>query len=495
MKINTESGTSIIINRDDITFKSLNKGRTKIFIKQLEEHTYGLENNISKLAVLIKKTFIMSCIKYFEKYQNTLGNICKFISELDFLVSGACVASEYFYCKPEIYSDKNIPSFVSSSKLRHAIIERLSKQIGYVPNDVYLGNVPNDKKLNPNIDIFNNDRDKNGMLLFGLNSAGKSSYMKSIGISIILAQIGYYVPAEKFIYEPYMAIYARINGNDNILKGLSSFALEMTELDTILTRINNNGENIMVIGDEVCRGTERFSALSIVSSSLVSLSQSNCTYIFSSHLHELCDITEVMDLTNISLFHLRVEYDLINKCLIFNRKLCIGSGPSVYGLTVAKYLVKDQSFLNRAELIKDRLIGENKINTPVKKSNFNSDLFMRECHICGYRPRSEHDRDLDTHHINFQKDCDSNGKINISKHLTKNMLYNLVVLCKPCHKNVHSGVITIEGYKDTSNGPKLSYNYNIGKDFNNCHMDKNFSKTTLKIKSVTKTKTHKCENK
>ena len=61
-------------------------------------------------------------------------------------------------------------------------------------------------------------------------------------MAIILAQIGYYVPAEKFIYEPYMSIYARITGNDNILKGLSSFAVEMVELNTIINGVKNQGK-------------------------------------------------------------------------------------------------------------------------------------------------------------------------------------------------------------------------------------------------------------
>ncbi len=177
---------------------------------------------------LIKKRFIDSMVRFYTENKLMLNQITSFIAELDFLVSGAIVADKYSYCKPTIPStNESVPSYLNATKLRHAIIERLSEEIAYIPNDIILGNIPveSDKQVNAN-----------GILLYGLNSCGKSTLMKSIGIAVILAQIGYYVPAEKFVYEPYLALYARITGNDNIFKGLSSFALEMTELDSILKR-------------------------------------------------------------------------------------------------------------------------------------------------------------------------------------------------------------------------------------------------------------------
>ena len=100
----------------------------------------------------------------------------------------------------------------------------------------------------------------NGILLYGTNAVGKTSFIKAIGISIIMAQAGLYVPALEFTYYPYKTLFTRILGNDNIFKGLSTFAVEMTELRTILQMAD---ENSLILGDELCSGTESDSALSI----------------------------------------------------------------------------------------------------------------------------------------------------------------------------------------------------------------------------------------
>lgn len=455
IKIDLSIGETIKIKQDDIIFKQ-QKGRTKIFVTPLLEHSTNLSQLKKRMSILIEKKFIKSMLDYYSQNKITMHKICKFVASLDFLVSGAIVASKYFYCKPVIPSEESIPSYLKTKALRHAIIERLCNETEYVPNDFELGNVPFSEENN----IGKNDKihgEKNGVILYGLNSSGKSSHMKAIGIAVILAQIGYYVPATEFIYEPYMALYARITGNDNILKGLSSFALEMTELDAILARTESQGPNTLVIGDEVCRGTEDTSGRAIVASALVSLSECKSSFIFSSHLHDIPTIPEVAKLTNLRIFHLRVEYDEENDCLIFDRKLMPGSGPSVYGLMIAKHLVKNIKFINRAEIIKKRLVGEDLVSLPTKKSNYNNDLLINKCCVCNYSPLKDYHKELESHHIHFQCNCLSDGKIKEKPYLSKNKLYNLVVLCRKCHVKVHQGEIVIRGYLDTSMGPILDY--------------------------------------
>ena len=136
-------------------------------------------------------------------------------------------------------------SFVKADKIRHPIIEHISKNTKYVPNDIVMGK--------DGID---------GMLLFGVNAVGKSSLMKSIGINIIMAQAGMYVASSEFIYKPYKYLFTRIRSNDNIYAGLSSFEVEMKEFKVILKYAN---EDSIILGDELCSGTETQDATRISS--------------------------------------------------------------------------------------------------------------------------------------------------------------------------------------------------------------------------------------
>ena len=461
--ITLSANEKCVIEKNQIVFKPLQKGRTKIFIDSLTEQSGNLQPLEKELSRLIKKKYQQSVLKLYAENKTTMYQISTYVAYIDFLVSGAIVADLNYYCKPKIASDKNIASFIQAKNLRHAIIEKLNTEIEYVPNDIELGNVPDCGS--------DSASGKNGILLYGINSTGKSSIMKSVGIAVILAQIGYYVPAEEFSYEPYMALYARITGNDNIFKGLSSFSLEMSELDAILTRTENQGNNTMVIGDEVCRGTEDISGRAIVASALVSLSKCLSTFIFSSHLHDIPNIEEIKKLDNLRIFYLRAEYDQDNNCIIFDRKMIPGSGPPVYGLLIAKYLIKNPNFIKQAETIKMRLLGEEKIDIPVKSNPYNKDLVTNKCQLCGYKPQTTIHKELERHHIHFQMNCLTDGKIKDKPYLHKNRLSNLVVLCRPCHVKVHKNEITIKGYLDTTIGPMLDYHTDINKKIS-VHLDK-----------------------
>ena len=464
ISISTNNGVHII-KRNEIEFKST-KTRTKIFVLSIANVIYELSNKVAKLSKITKNVFNDLILIWYSEFGTNLIKISNFVAELDLLVSGAIVANEYSYCRPKILSNENKPSYVKIKALRHPIIERICKETEYIPNDIELGNVPHSVSIR---DIHNNifDVKKNGILLFGINWIGKSSLMKSIGIAVIMAQIGYFVSAESFEYEPYMALYARITGNDNIFKGLSSFALEMTELDAILIRTENHGENTLVIGDEVCRGTEDISGRSIVASAIISLSECNSSFIFSSHLHDIQHIDEIKKLNNLRLFHLSADFDTQSNSIIFDRKLHLGSGPSVYGLSVAQYIIKNKKFITRAENIKNRIISKDSILIPTKSSKYNSSKLVSKCQICGYKPCGEHYRDLETHHINFQRDCSSSGKINSKPYLDKNDKHNLVILCRQCHNKVHRYEIIINGYKDTTIGPLLDYYIDIKRKIKN----------------------------
>ena len=145
-----------------------------------------------------------------------------------------------------------------------------------------------------------------GTLLYGTNAVGKTSLIKSIGIAIIMAQSGLYVPCTSLKFVPYNAIYTRILGNDNMFKGLSTFEVEMTELRTILKMSDKNS---LILGDELCSGTESDSALSIFTAGLEQLHNTGATHLFATHFHEIQQYDEIAALKRLCMKHMAVRYD------------------------------------------------------------------------------------------------------------------------------------------------------------------------------------------
>jgi len=274
-----------------------------------------------------------------------------------------------------------------------------------------------------------------------------SSLMKAIGLNLIMAQCGLYVPAETFNYNIFDSLYTRISGNDNLFKGQSSFMIEMNELRSILKRATSNS---LIIGDEICRGTEYLSANSIFAAVILKLAELKSKFLFASHLHDLINIDRIKKLNSIKFFHLSVEK--IGDELIFNRKLTEGTGEQIYGITIAKYILDDPVFIKTANEIKNELLQHSNINTNLlnnKKSNYNNQLYMDCCKICGSQNK------LESHHINYQKDFNNtiNGIINNKKkHLIKDSKANLIVLCDKCHDDLHNNVISIDKTINSTKG-------------------------------------------
>lgn len=433
----------IKIDSSDFSFRNYPAGNNvKLYSKQLSERSnnlVSLRDNIMKLA---NKEYLKFLSNLHKKYIHVYQQLSNFIGYIDFIKCGALCALEYNYCKPTIVDNvKN--GFVNVKELRHPIVERINDEVEYITNDLSIGK-------------DNNQSDNNaleGMLIYGLNSAGKSTIMKALGLSVIMAQAGFYVPARQFTYHPYKSIYARITGNDNILKGLSSFALEMIEVRAILARAN---PYTLVIGDEVCRGTEYVSGNALVASTILKLAKSHSSFIFATHLHEIPELKEIKELKNVKSYHIEVKYDDDTDNLIFERKLKEGSGPRIYGITVAKYLIHDSDFISKAEEIKREILKQSSHILNNKTSRYNNNLYIDSCAKCGKEMRKEDyfDTGLETHHINHQAECE-NGFVKNKPHMKMNSKSNLVVICKECHHKVHHEGLDIKGYKETAKGKKL----------------------------------------
>jgi DNA mismatch repair protein MutS len=405
-------------DKKNFIFKPMPKSQTmKIFLNVQMDKSI-----LINYRELTKRCWTESCIKMYNTSRDSLKHIVDWVSRIDFILSNIKTSQMYKYTKPKIVqSDK---SFVKFTEMRHPIIERLVRDsIPYVAHNISLG------------------QEQDGILLYGLNSAGKSSIMKAIGINIILAQCGMYVPCKDMEYSPYTSLFTRITGNDNIFKGLSSFSLEMVELNNIIKYATKSS---LVIGDEICRGTETISACSIVSTILIMLAQRKCSFIFASHLHDLVQIKDITDLKNMSVYHLKISIDEKNEKLIYDRQLEKGSGENIYGVTVAKFVIKDTEFIRltdkmveiHKQLYNQGHTNGNKIKLKIvgsKKSRYNSKKFISECEKCGKKP--SYKGELETHHdFIHQEECDSSGH---KDHLHKNSKWNLKVLCDSCHEKEH----------------------------------------------------------
>ena len=411
------------IKFDDLEFIDMPRSTyTKIYCKEMKT----ISNNVTELKCMlakeIKEVFYLEIKDIVNNYIENLNYFVNKIGFLDFINSGALCSYKLGYCRPKIIeADK---SFFNVENMRHPIVEIINQNVEYHPHTLSIG------------------KDLNGILLYGINSSGKSTLMKAIGLNIILAQIGYFVTATKFEYFPYTNLFTRICGNDNIFRGMSSFMVEMVELMAILKRNNNR---TLVLGDEICRGTEEKSANIIVAYMLETLSQSNTSFITATHLHMIADLPSVVNLEKVKPMHLKVEYDDINQRLVYSRELKEGQGEKYYGVQVAKYLMKNDHFNTRTKEIENEYE-----DISIKQSNYNKNNWMIECYFCHAK------KELETHHINFQKDCLNNMVID-KPHIKKNSNYNLVTLCRKCHDMVDTQELIIKGWKETSNGIILDY--------------------------------------
>lgn len=378
------------------------------------------------------------------KYTFYVG-IANFIAKIDLIHSYAKVSSMYNYCRPDIIMEPSPTSYLEARELRHPIIERLIDGV-YVTNDISLGQEPEQ----------NNGKEQ-GALLFGINQTGKSSFAKAIALIIIMAQAGCFVPA-RLRYVPYAKIITRISGNDNIFKGQSSFALEMTELRTILRQAD---AHTLVIGDEIARGTETNSGMSIAAGTILSLIDSRTSFIFATHMHDLLELSFIKNIPRgkLRICHLEINYDEATGNLIYNRKLKDGSGSSVYGLLVAKHLGLPDNFIATAKRVLSELMGEQETLLNCAKSRYNAKLYIDSCAICG---KTHAQTELQTHHIIEQNLANEKGIVQdiiktkegtkiLAGTMHKNAKDNLIVLCKECHKTLHQKKGELEAL-NTGNG-------------------------------------------
>ncbi len=244
------------------------------------------------------------------------------LSEIDALCSLSLVSEEHHLIRPKFNKGHDLRIIDG----RHPVVEIVSNN-NYVKNDVIM------------------DSDTNTLLITGPNMSGKSTYMRELAIIVIMAQMGSFVPASEANLPIFDSIYTRIGASDDLVSGESTFMVEMIEAKNAIV---NATENSLILFDELGRGTATFDGMSLARAILEYVNTKiKCKTLFSTHYHELTDLSETM--SNIKNVHVdAIEED---GKVTFLHKVKEGPIDKSYGIHVARLAGLPEDLLDRADKI------------------------------------------------------------------------------------------------------------------------------------------------
>lgn len=287
----------------------------------LKEKEALILNAEEKIIDLEYKLFVEIRNKI-KEYIPKLQEIAKIISEIDVLQSFTTVAEENHYIRPIISQDQEIKILDN----RHPVVEKVIHD-EFVKNDII---------MDKNTDI---------LLITGPNMAGKSTYMRELAITIIMAQIGSFVPASYAKIPIFDAIFTRIGASDDLVSGESTFMVEMNEA---AYAISNATEKSLILFDELGRGTATFDGMALAQSIIEYIHTNiHAKTLFSTHYHELTDLEDTLD----HLKNVHVSAHEEDGKITFLHKVKEGSIDKSYGIHVAKLATLPETLVKRASNI------------------------------------------------------------------------------------------------------------------------------------------------
>lgn len=292
------------------------------YISPILKEKEALILNAEEKIIELEYQLFVSIREKIKEYIPKLQEISKIISEIDVLQSFSTIAEENNYIRPILTEKRE----VNIRDCRHAVVEKVL-DTEYVENDII---------MNEKTDI---------LLITGPNMAGKSTYMRQFAITVIMAQIGCFVPAKEATLPIFDAIYTRIGASDDLVSGESTFMVEMKEANDA---ISNATENSLVLFDELGRGTATFDGMALAQSIIEYIHYNiHCKTLFSTHYHELTDLENTLN----SLKNIHVSAYEENGNITFLHKIKDGSVDKSYGIHVAKLANLPSSLINRATAI------------------------------------------------------------------------------------------------------------------------------------------------
>jgi DNA mismatch repair protein MutS len=256
----------------------------------------------------------------------TIMKMADFIAFVDVLQGLARTASENGYTRPEI----NDQGRIAITDGRHPVVEKLITGERYVPNSIDMDNEQNQI-----------------LLITGPNMAGKSTVLRQVALTVIMAQMGSFVPAKSATLCLVDRIFTRVGALDNLSSGQSTFMVEMEETANI---VNNATPQSLVILDEIGRGTSTYDGMSIawaVARYLHDLAGKGVKTLFATHYHELIRLAETHP--RIQNFHIAVKE--FNDHIVFLRQLVKGGTNKSYGIQVARLAGIPQDIIEDAKQV------------------------------------------------------------------------------------------------------------------------------------------------
>ena len=295
-------------------------------LKEYEEKIMGAEEKIIALENKILQILREKVAKEGKRVQKMAAKI----AEIDVLLTFSEVSSKYNYSKPEM--NNGFELVITDG--RHPIMERMDLETRFIPNDT------------------NMDCDQNRiMIITGPNMAGKSTYLRQVALIVLMAQMGCFVPVKEAKIGIVDKIFSRVGAQDNILKGQSTFMVEMNETANIL---NNATNRSLIILDEIGRGTSTFDGISIAWSVVEYLhdkSKAGAKTLFATHYHELTELSMILD--GVKNYNVLVRE--WNDKIIFLRKITEGGSDKSYGIQVARLAGLPDEVLSRAKEVLSNL--------------------------------------------------------------------------------------------------------------------------------------------
>lgn len=310
-------------------------------LKEYEEKLLSAEDKIGDLEYELFQELREDILEYIESIQKNAAAVAR----LDVFSSLAELAEDKDYCKPEVKNDTEI----RIKEGRHPVVEDLMPAgEKFVTNDLHIDNLR-----------------KQIFIITGPNMSGKSTYLRQIGLIVLLAQMGSFVPATKASIGVVDKIFTRVGASDNLAAGESTFMTEMIEAANIL---NNATNQSLVLLDEIGRGTSTYDGMALawaITEYLHDNSKTAAKTLFATHYHELTELEKILP----RVVNYNVSVQEYGDEIVFMRKVVPGACDQSYGVHVAQMAGLPKKIIHRSNEILNNLSSNEKA-LPVDGENF-----------------------------------------------------------------------------------------------------------------------------